>query len=373
MALVEDEIVKLIKSVTGDVLQQQKQLDLQSFKIICKNYINAINIELNNLKVRASLMERVLAIGKFMHDDITGMQKILILSHAFENAFNNFLGRKIPITWVTSSGKIFIASEETTIDLYGSAQSAVRDSNTSGRIYTGKIKGIRQNMFNEEYLDPQLKQLQKQIDQSANNKRQIFQESKRRYNQSLNMEYAKQDKYKHMVQNIYWASDTKDGEPKDWSEKIASAGYIGEGYVAMVLNTAHNSVNTLISIPSKQPPYNPQAEKYIEILANYAAQGDAIPGIIQGDIKANESGSIQLAIKQGKSFSTASIAGNVAIAYAFLLTPQTELLSRQTIQSKLNKMGEEWKSASWKKIFEQISNQVVEGIQTMNPIMIQLT
>jgi len=67
-------------------------------------------------------------------------------------------------------------------------------------------------------------------------------------------------------------------------------------------------------------------------VAEFALQGDSIPGIIQGDIKATDDGSIQLAIKQGPAFHAASIAGNVAIAYAFLYKTQTQLLSPETFR-----------------------------------------
>ena len=357
MALTENQVVDLIKSVTGDVLQKEKELDLESFKIICKNYIQAIDTQLKSLRNRKSLMDRVLAVGKFMHDDQAQMQKMLILSHSFENAFNNFLGRKIPITWVTTSGKVFISSQENTIDLYGSAKSAVRQSNTSGRIYTGKIRGIRQDMFNKEMLDPELKDLQEKINKSAQGKQGLFQEAKRRYFKSETMSYAK--KHQNQIKNIYWSIDKKDGNPKHFSKRISSPGYIGEGYVAMLLTTAHENV----TIPHDPPPYDGSTENYIKIIAVAAAKGDAIPGIIQGDIKANENGSVQLAIKQGRSFSAASISGNIGIAYAFLATTQTDLLSKETIKEKLEEMGKKWSSVSWEKIFEEISGQLAKGFE----------
>lgn len=366
MALTENQVEELIKKVTGDVLQEEKQLDLQTFIIVCKNYIQAIQQQLKTLENRYSLMERVVAIGRFMHDDISGMQRMLVLSHSFELAFNNFLGRQIPLTWVTETGNILIGSEQTIIQLYASARSAVKKSNTSGRIYTGKIKGIRQDMFNKKLLNSELKDLQQKINDSAMNKKAAFQQSKRRYNKSSKMEYAKQNE--SLISNIYWNADTSDGNPKHWSKKIASAGYIGEGYVAMVLNMAHQKA---IAIYPQQPPYDKISQSYIEYIATAASLGDAIPGIIQGDIKANDSGTIQLAIKQGYSFSAASISGNVAIAYAFLLTPQTELLQREEIQKQLDIMGKEWKSASWDRIFQAISKQVAAGIQ-ITPMLINL-
>jgi len=69
--------------------------------------------------------------------------------------------------------------------------------------------------------------------------------------------------------------------------------------------------------PVNGPNYTDD-EKYIEMLAQRAVSGDSIPGIMRGDVIPKDDGDIQFAIKQGKNFHTASIAGNIGIAKAFI-------------------------------------------------------
>ena len=79
--LTQEQVEKLVKKVTEDFLLDEKQLNFQQFKIICKNYLNEINKQIQNLQTRKDLMDRIQAIGSIMHGDVSAVQRILILSH----------------------------------------------------------------------------------------------------------------------------------------------------------------------------------------------------------------------------------------------------------------------------------------------------
>ena len=375
--LTQEQVEKLVKKVTEDFLLDEKQLNFQQFKIICKNYLNEINKQIQNLQTRKDLMDRIQAIGSIMHGDVSAVQRILILSHSFENALNNFLGRQIPITWVSSSGNIQIASESTMLSLYGSAKlglSAQHDITKGiqqGRSYVGRIQGVNNSIFKDKYLNPELQKIQQDLNRSAENKKRVFIQAKRRYKRSQNMSYASNPKTQNVVKNIYWRVATETGARINWSDKISNPGYIGEGYVAMVLHTKNDQLKTRITFsdPKHMPPYNLVAEDYLRILAEYALQGDPVPGIIQGDVRASEDGSVQLAVKQGRNFSSASIAGNIAIAYAILYHAQNNLVDAKNIKQQLQKV----KTTNWQAIFEALTGVLRKDINNIDlKILLQI-
>ena len=368
-SLTQQQIDKLVKQVTKNVLLEEKQISIDQFKIICQNFLQSIHRQVDILVNRKNLIERIQAIGALMHDDVSSLQNILILSHTFESALNNFLGRTIPITWVSNTGNIKIAEESTVLSLYGSANlglSAQHDlkAGISGRSYAGRIEGVNNKTFSKEVTDPKLKQLQEQINKSSENKKRVFVEAKRRYSNSPNMAYASNPKTSGTVQNIYWRVFYTNGSRLRHSQKIANAGYLGEGYVALILHTKNDVVNEKITFPSSKnaPPYNLIGQDYLRQLADYALQGDAIPGIVRGDINADETGNIQLAIKQGRNFGTASIAGNVAIAYAILYKSQNQLLNPQNIRKQLQNVN----STKWQAIFEALTGIAQKEIKNLD-------
>lgn len=364
--LTQKQIDQLVKSVSEEFIQQDKILGFEQFKIICKNYIDQVQKYIFDLQNRKNLIDRIFAIGSLMHEDISSVQSILVLSHAFEVALNTFLGRKIPVTWISNSGNIKIVEESKILSAYGSANLGLSAQHGKGiTSYVGRIEGVNNKTFQKEILDPELKKLQQQLTRSSMNKKAVFQQAKRRYANSPNMSYAQNPKTSSYVQNIYWRTQIKRGTRLRFSGKISNYGYIGEGYVAMVLHTKNDELNTRIHYPSSQqaPPYDMAGEKYLEILSQYALQGDAIPGIIQGDVKATDDGNIQLAVKQGRNFSSASIAGNIAIAYAILYKSQNGgILNPKNIRQQLENI----KTTNWQAIFTTLTGTLQQDIKKLN-------
>lgn len=351
-------IKNLLIKITGQEIEKNQKIEIEDFKKICKNYLQTLDAILNKMQQKETLEERIFIIGQLMHEDTNSLQELLIASHIFENALNTFLGRSIPITWVSRLGQIFIASEEDMLKLYNTAE--INDK--SGAV--GLFKGINKQYFQQKMLNPKLKQLQEQLNRSAENKKEVFLQSKRRYQKTTtkdaaDLAYENQPEGKLSTPNIYWRV-TRRGDKMHWSKRIPNAGYVTQGYVAMVLKSRRKQLNEKITFPDPSSVPDPNLyilknEQWIKRLSYYAAKGDNLPGIILGDVKASTNGDIQLAVKSGPKFRSASISGNVAIAYAFLYIQQDQLLKPQVFRRRLENIAQKYSQASWKKIFSQLA------------------
>ena len=345
MALQEKIIEELIAKVTENALLEKREIDINTFISICQNYLNTIDQELLKLQNQLSLQERVSEIGKLMHEDDTMIQTMLILSHAFQVEFNNFLNRQVYLTWISESGSVFLGSQKATERMYSKGSLSQLDKNKE-KVYRSYIKGRAYN-FNPLELSDEMQKLQQLLIKSAKNKRQVFKEGKRRYNnttQKNKMNYPSEDQ-----PGLYWAvKGGQDGDPKHWSKRIASAGYIGEGYVKLLIKFPEQAM-----YPVNGPTYDLSQQKYIQLLAKYSLGGDNIPGILRGDITATDDGNVQLAIKQGKRFHTASIAGNIGIAKAFI--DKKNILINQNIDTKkLRKKIQKISQVSYNKLYDEM-------------------
>lgn len=285
-----------------------------------------------------------------MHDNEYILRNMLILSHAFEVEWNNFLGREIPITWISEAGVVYLASEQAILNMYAHGQLSVFDTNKE-QVYRGYIKGRVYN-FNPFELTEEKQKIQDQLTRATQNKKQLFKEGKRRYNKSKTEELNIPVK-----PTLYWAMD-KDGNPKHWFHNvISSAGYIGEGYVKLALDYPDISMH-----PVNGPDYILQEQQYIEQLASYAYSGDNIPGITQGDIKYDEQGNLQFAIKQGKHFHSASITGNIAIAEIFKKNTQKLKNSNINIQN-LKSYVEKFSNTTYEELYDYLEEYLNKQFQ----------
>lgn len=353
MADSSEMIKKLILQITENALLEERQVDINDFIEVCQKYLNVIDQELLRLQNTLSLKQRVEQIGRLMHNDDTALQTMLIYSHAFEVEFNNFLKRKVHLAWVSNAGNVYLGSEKVITEMYAKSTVSIFEKNKE-KSYRGYVKGRVRN-FNPFELNAEMQKLQDDLRRSANNKRQLFQEAKRRYNKSSKLNYSPSDQ-----PGLYWAVEGgyQDGNPKNWSKRIASGGYIGEGYVKLLLDFPDTKIS-----PVNGPSYN-EDQSYIEILANYSLGGDNIPGIIRGDISATEDGSVQLAIKQGKFFHTASIAGNIGIAKAFL-DNKSILLNSDIDIGEIRKKIQSISQVSWQGLYNECVRIIIEQVSQM--------
>lgn len=307
--IAKEIIYNLVEKVTNQRILQKRQIDLNQFLQICIRYLNAIDVHINRLQNIKNLKERISLVGKLMHDDQYSLRQMLILSHAFQHQWNNFLGRQIPITWISNAGVVYLASQQAVLNMYAEGTLSKYDMNKD-QVYRGYIEGRAYN-FNPFELNEQSQKIQDQLTFATQNKKGVFIEGKRRYNKTV--AYTDKDIIEGGIpkRTLYWAV-SEDGHYKHFDRSIASAGFLGQGYIQLALDYPTISMN-----PVNGPNYILSQEGYIELLAKYSSSGDAIPGIVRGDIKYDQSGNLQFAIKQGKAFHTASITGNIGIAQAF--------------------------------------------------------
>lgn len=337
------QIYNLVEKVTNQRVLEKKEIDINQFLQICVNYLNAIDIELEQLQVIKNLKERISAVGQLMHDNEYILRNMLILSHAFEHEWNNFLGREIPITWISQAGRVYLASEQAILNMYAHGDLSIFDTNKE-QVFRGYIKGRAYN-FNPFQLNEQAQKIQNQLRAATENKRTLFKESKRRYNKSRSNEINIPVK-----PTLYWAVD-QDGNPKHWFQNvIPSAGFLGEGYIKLALDYPNISMN-----PINGPSYLLDQQHYVEMLASYAFQGDNIPGIVQGDIKYDESGNLQFAVKQGKRFHTASITGNIAIAELFKKNKE-QLKNSKISKQQLRKYVQNFSNTSYQQLYNYLED-----------------
>lgn len=358
-----------LKDITKQSLSQEQEKTLKEFKIQCKSYLQAIDQLIKRKNNELTLQSRIMVIGQLMHpsnNKLSIVQDLLNRTLEFENKFNQYLGRQIPITWIsTTTGEVHIATYKDEVQLFKNAKYAVQKKG-SARSYRGLISGVNENSFKNQ-LTGQLKELQNKINQQTKNRAEVYLQSLRRYDKTSKeqkdgdpqaLELAKKNIGKKVQ---YWRKTIR-GDVINW-EKINSRGFIGQGYIALILNHPYSGGKIHFDT-SQMPDYNLIAQDQIESLAEYAAKGDAVPGALQGDVKVDD-GHIQLAVKQGPSFHTASITIDVAIAYAFLQSNQPYLLSPQNINKSLENLIQ--KSAkdttSWEKIYQWLVNQPIKKVK----------
>lgn len=308
-----DNIEKINQTIwkgTKQRIDEKISIDIQDFLQVCNNYLSAMNNCIHNLENTKNLKQRLTLIGTMMHDQNATLQQMLLLSQNFQIAWNSFLKREVILTWISNVGEIHLFSEEDTMKTYSKASLSKNDKDRTWRGY------ISSKTFDPTNLTKEQKILQDQINDSAKNKQQLFIESKRRYNRSLGNTDAEGEPINFPRKRIlYWAQNPngQSGNNKGFSRKIiSSAGYIGQGYLDVVLKYPEVEIS-----PIDGPDYIMEYEQYVKELSQSAQEGNAIPGIFKGDVTYLENGNIQFAVKQGNAFRTASISGNVAIALLF--------------------------------------------------------
>ena len=77
-------IYDLVEKVTNERILQEKQVNINQFLQVCTNYLQAINIRIDQLQHIKNLKERISAVGQLMHNNQYILKEMLILSHAFE-------------------------------------------------------------------------------------------------------------------------------------------------------------------------------------------------------------------------------------------------------------------------------------------------
>lgn len=361
------EIAQKICNQYGTELVSEKEQEvLQGLKILANTFIqrvnNIINQNLTEIKERETLKERIQRIGTFMHESSTNTRSLLNEGHIFQEAFNTFIGRIVNLAYVTEDGKILVQTDLDAKKIY-QQMTATKSGHVGKLINARGVVGAStfQSLTKlEQELD--LQKLQQQINKAINGRQIVYTTAMNRYQKKMDYK-TRVDKKGNTVKNkhsIYWHLFNPPDDPEEIGWKaVSKGGYIGQGYVDMVLNSKNFNSALERFAPFTRHPYNKIFENQIEDLANRAANADSLAGILQGDVILSNNGNIQLAVKQGFIFNAASIAPMLGLAYAIQQTDNYSILKniRTIIQTQFDEKT--ISKTGWEEIFIALTNKAV--------------
>lgn len=359
----DKEDFEILKNNAREFLQQMKNLN---------NSIGKINY--NHQELLNSLIEstRIEANGKPQIDqkDITlyirerknirqkrYIQVSLILAHRFENSLNEYLNRRIFLTYVTKEGEIIAFNEGQTEAIYNEVS---KKKKTTGSINLSKSKINEYKKKSNEEDKQLMSTLNNEIQEIAKNKNKIFQKAIKRW-----------EKNKGSKDNRYYYWNYKKQGPHI-TDIIPNRGYIAEGYADAVINKDNYVRNDYI-------------ESSLYRLWKAHINPEAIPAPVKGDVvqkfienlNQNEQNytSLQFAIKYG-SASTASVSSYIYLANNIiqlniapdkdyfklalpLLVKQDNINVRQDLEASSDKINN-----NMKKLIDQMVDRIVKDSTT---------
>lgn len=368
-----DLVTQQLKQASKKEITKEQKINIEEFKNICRVYIDTIDSLISNINQRLSLMSRISLLGSLMHNDKPTLQSLVSLNVMFENALDNYLGRQNYLTWISTAassiGEIRIADYETQFKIFGEYSNLAESGNRA------KINGINLDTFKNVILNQQIATLQQKINEQTAKRGHVFGQALYRLDKTLtstssnmsvdtlkkrqqNMNFVEQNK--GFSSSIYWRITT-DGKTLNW-QRVSNRGFVGEAYLNLILKHPYSGETIVYRHGNgpNPPPYNLQIhQEQIRLLASFIQQGDFVPGAIQGDLQLNgQNGKINLAIKQGPSFHTASMTIDIAIAYAFLKEGiANQLLLPETINKSLQLMVKNCKNdtTNWTKVYQLLT------------------
>lgn len=295
---IQKELADLIDENTFNDFNQLKQAAdkfLKDVQILSNQYQQGLS--------RTSIKQKITDLYTGMRQDTKYSQEILSYQHEFETRLNEFIGRKIYLTYVTETGHINYYGEANVGKLYQEGTA------NRGRVNIGESK-----IFDANDLTENLKMV---VNRAEQQRIKVYQEAIRRYTKNdseTKMNYAPSEK------TFYWWKKEKETihEAKNldgWTDKILNKGIIAEGYAGAVINEDTHVMNNKIELGLKT------------LWTDHIAK-DSIGAAIKGDVVLTSNGHIQFAIKEG-SFSTARVGQYVRLAYNIL---QLQFLDANILQ-----------------------------------------
>lgn len=289
-----------LKDAAEKFLQEMKTLNLKdganyNHQKILNNLIKSAQVESNgNLKIN----EEELTLYTQKKEKISQekyIQSSLVLAHKFENSLNEYLNRRIFLTYVTEKGEIIAFNEGYTEEIYNEV-SGKKGATGSINISKKKIEKYKKEIEDENNnkKDKFISDLNKKIQNIAQRKNKVFTKAIFRWEQNKG---NTDNRY------YYWTINKKNGI----TDIIPNRGYIAEGYADAVINNDIQVTNNKINSSLKRLW---EAHIYPESIPA-PVKGDIVQKFIK-NINQNHT-SLQFAIKYG-SASTASVSPYIYLA-----------------------------------------------------------
>ena len=319
-----DKVDKIIReSVEQETIDSIHKVDTEDFiklRAAATNFLQQINIlsDMNKRTLtKSSLKDKMTYIYKMMREETSFTRQILQYQHQFEKELNEFLQRKIYLTYVNKDGTLNVYDDAGIGELYKTATA------NKGR---GNIS--QSNIVDMEMVE---EALQRQIRLSAAMRKEVYTTAIERYSNNDNEVYMN---YKPSERTFYWWK-TYHKVLGGWTDPIVNKGPIAEGYVGAVINEDPDVTNADI-------------ESALAALWNNHISKDSVGAAIKGDVVMDSHGNIQFAVKTG-SFSTAKIGQYIRLAYNIL---QLKQLTQEELKQYLPKLIN----------FSKISQSIIDNI-----------
>jgi hypothetical protein len=292
-----DALQKVVQNIleqqTSDsIVQDELSLSFPLLKKAANDFLKELE-NLSNLSSHQSLLQQMqntsdktnLLYGNMRSDSLYTRQ-VLKAQHEFEKKVNEFLNRKIYLTYVDEQGSVIAYDDIAVEQIYQQATGNVG----RGNINPGAIR--KATNIDKEVLD-----INKKIQKSVAKRKEVYLTAIQRW-ESNSSEGNKN--YNPSYHTFYWRLNNSHNIT-GWTNKIDSRGVIAEGYAEAVINNKMDVLN------------NQKEVSLFNLWHNYIKK-DSVPAAVKGDVVLADDGSIQFAIKQGQ-FSTAKIGQYINLAY----------------------------------------------------------
>lgn len=264
------------------------------------NKLSWLNRNIIQQKIIKSQMDTIYA---NMRQAEKNTQKALQLQHIFEKQLNDFLGRTIYLTYVNKQGNLYIYDDANIGKLYSSAT-----------VNTGRGNISASKLFDTMDIEKDLKE---KIQYSIRNKAAVFRAAVARWEKEKTQTVKD---YNPSKNTFYWR--LYDYHISGWTKPFSNRGWIAQGYAGAVINEDKDVSSSNL-------------EESLKNLYEKHMKQDSIGAAIKGDIKLDDNGNIQFAIKSGNSFSTAKFGQYIRLAYNIT---QIKILTPSQLESVLPKL-----------------------------------
>lgn len=331
---------KAMLDITAKNIVEEERMSFKDLQKSAQKFLNDIKImdkRYKNLITKARLSEAIQGIYMDMRLSSSYTQEVLQSQHIFEMALNDFLGRKIYLSYVYTDGGISFLGDGNISELYQKATANV------GR---GNIGESVLESFTEQ--NDVIEKIKKELQESIKKRKAVYQTAYQRY------EKTKKEKmhYKNSAKTYYWYINEEKNRLRH-TNPINTAGIIAEAYANAVINQDEEILGSPEMVK----------EHSLEVLwTNYInGKKDSIPAIVKGDVVYKNDGNIQFAVKAG-SFSTAKIRQYITFAYNILRLEDVtaEQLANSQVLYKMTQIGknadrliEAFKNHTEKELIEQ--------------------
>lgn len=340
-----------IEKLSNDILNQLGYKDVKDITKVsikelhsaAENFIKTVKNNLyDNITESASSLEDDMKKLKALYETIAAKNAVTPIFQAqisFEKELNEFLGRKMFLTYVTDTGDLNVQDEAFLYNLVTKGSYNKGRLNISPDAFSAQANGSNLIHALDQNLDKATRRVFKRLRRSVKLRCNVYTTAIERYEGSLDNRF-------------YWIT-VGEGAKYGRTDPIANKGPIAEGYANAVINEEVNIQNNWINDSLEY-----LWENYIK------GKKDSIDAVIKGDVQVNNNGNIQFAIKEGQ-FSTAKLGQYLFVAENILkVFPNGNAeISPELLQIAMPRLTRTINTAT-EKILKSIENIEKEGMET---------